>query len=174
MNALAIAWAEAQRGLDAATHAVLKAMAERANGVACALSQAEIAAAADVEAESVEWHIATLVNAGLLLIRDGRLELNLDIEMLSRHLQRNRRRAGPEAPIAAPETPPQPEPPRLKPQKPAPATPPTRVFVREGSPEWQAWMRARPRGCPVHFSAEHKARGWWFPSLWPGEQRGAA
>lgn len=165
MSLLASAWAQEQQGLDRKTHAVLQVLARCSNGVECSGALASIVEAAGVDA--VEWHVATLVNAGLLLIQGGHIELTLDVEMLRRHLQRNRRQL---APTATTDTPARlPEPPRTK-QPPAPPAP-SRVFVRQGSPEWDAWMKARPRGAPTSYSPEHKASGWWFPSQWPDGQQ---
>jgi len=54
----------------------------------------------------------------------------------------------------------------------APAEPaPVRVFVREGSPGWTAWMAheralGRPTRTPTWSQAE-RAEGWWFPSDFP-------
>jgi uncharacterized protein YdaU (DUF1376 family) len=43
------------------------------------------------------------------------------------------------------------------------------AFVAIASPEWQAWQKVKPT--PTVFSAEHHANGWWFPSLWPEQQK---
>jgi hypothetical protein len=54
----------------------------------------------------------------------------------------------------------------------APAEPaPVRVFVRDGSPGWVAWMAheralGRPTRTPTWSQAE-RAEGWWFPSDFP-------
>lgn len=180
MILLASAWAQEQQGLDRETHAVLQVLAQSANGVECTAEQTRIAFVADVDLDSVEWHIATLVNAGLVVIEGGRIQLNLDLDMLRRHLRRNRRKLAP----ASPEAETQPEAvasarplkdfvPKLARQpagrarpEPAPSAP-TRVFVAEGTPEWNAWMRARPTGAPITYSPADRARGWWFPSRWP-------
>ncbi|MFL5063421.1 MAG: hypothetical protein ACJ8FU_08440 [Xanthobacteraceae bacterium] len=169
MNALASAWAEAQVVDDPAAHRVLLALAANER-----LSVPQIAILSDVTDDAVETHVAALVNAGLLLVRGDRLELNFDLDMLVRHLRRNRGQIGSGGSPAAVEPKPAPEP-EPKPAK-APVALQSRVFVRQGSPEWDAWMRARgPRGAPVTYSGG--AAGWWFPSQWPPssqEQRGAA
>lgn len=36
-----------------------------------------------------------------------------------------------------------------------------KVFVREDTPQWQAWQKLKKTPC-VNF-------GWWFPSKWPSE-----
>lgn len=52
-----------------------------------------------------------------------------------------------------------------------PSAQPTRVFVRDGTPEWEAWAaHARRTGSvpknPTWSEAE-RANGWWFPSALP-------
>ncbi len=52
-----------------------------------------------------------------------------------------------------------------------PASGPGRIFVREGSPEWQAWTAhyraaGRPMPTPIRFDSE-RADGWRFPSAMP-------
>ena len=48
-----------------------------------------------------------------------------------------------------------------------------RVFVREGTPAWEAWRAYDvahgrvPR--TAHWSREHRANGWWFDTLFPPE-----
>jgi hypothetical protein len=49
--------------------------------------------------------------------------------------------------------------------------PPTKVFVREGSPEWDAWAEhhrrlGRPMPTPIRFDSQ-RAEGWRFESLLP-------
>lgn len=39
---------------------------------------------------------------------------------------------------------------------------PTKVFVREDTPQWRAWQKVKKTPC-VNF-------GWWFPSEWPPQQ----
>lgn len=39
------------------------------------------------------------------------------------------------------------------------------VFVREGTPPFEAWQKRKPT--PVTDSKEHGCRGWYFPSEWP-------
>lgn len=44
------------------------------------------------------------------------------------------------------------------------------IFVREGSPEWDAWARHEARHGRVlrAIPSKHEAgRGWWMPTLWP-------
>lgn len=58
----------------------------------------------------------------------------------------------------------------LRPAAPAEA-PASRVFVRDGSPGWAAWMaheraQGRPTRTPT-WSAAERAEGWWFPSALP-------
>lgn len=53
----------------------------------------------------------------------------------------------------------------------APAAAPTRVFVRDGSPEWDAWTAhyrrlGRPMPTPMRFDSE-RADGWRFESRFP-------
>lgn len=60
---------------------------------------------------------------------------------------------------------------RVVPSPVADATPPTRVFVRDGTPDWAAWEaydRAQgrvPRN--ASWSAAERAMGWWFASARP-------
>lgn len=166
MTALfASAWADAQAVDDPAAHRVLLALA--ANG--CRLSVPQIAILSDVADDAVEMHVSALVNAGLLLVTESGLALNFDQEMLLRHLKRNRRQIGSGAPPAAVEPKPAPKPkPEPKPAWPS-RTIPGRVFVRQGSPEWYAWLKARDRrGVPITYSAGEP--GWWFPSQWPEQK----
>lgn len=179
--ALAVAWAEAQPIDNPQTHDVLLVLAR--NNCDCALSQ--IAGGACVPAAEVEAHVRDLVKAGLLLLDGDRLALNFDAEMAEKHLRRNRRSVGPVAPAPLSDTAPAentrqraPEPPqraaRAKPGIGPPEVRP-RVFVAEGSPEFDAWERTRPgRGFPR--SVHDGKRGWWFATQWPAgaEQRGAA
>lgn len=60
--------------------------------------------------------------------------------------------------------------------KPAPepaADPAKRVFVREGTPAWDAWVTYRRRDKPdwyittQHLEGGRTLTGWWFPSLFP-------
>ncbi len=42
-----------------------------------------------------------------------------------------------------------------------------RVFVRRGTPAWEAWSRERRGKIPVQREPGGTADGWWFPSLFP-------
>jgi hypothetical protein len=55
----------------------------------------------------------------------------------------------------------QPAAPILAPTR-APVQVPTRVFIRENTPEWRAWQRHLGRSVPVDNRG-----GWWFPSRLP-------
>jgi hypothetical protein len=49
-------------------------------------------------------------------------------------------------------------------------TAPPTFFIREGSPEWEAWVRHETRHGRrlVAIPSQHeKGRGWWMPTLWP-------
>lgn len=41
----------------------------------------------------------------------------------------------------------------------------SKVFVREGTPEWEAWQRTKKT--PVTDNRDLGCRGWWFPSQYP-------
>nr|WP_137827756.1 helix-turn-helix domain-containing protein [Methylobacterium sp. L1A1] len=54
----------------------------------------------------------------------------------------------------------------------AASTAPARVFVEQGSPEWEAWMAYRRAqgevgSCPTTEKAGHRNPGWHFPSALP-------
>lgn len=57
--------------------------------------------------------------------------------------------------------------------KPAAPEPPKRVFVREGTPAWDAWTTHKRRTHPdwnltvQHTDNGRRVTGWWFPSLFP-------
>lgn len=49
-------------------------------------------------------------------------------------------------------------------------TAPSTFFIREGSPEWEAWAahEARHGRRMTAIPSQHeKGRGWWMPTLWP-------
>jgi hypothetical protein len=55
-------------------------------------------------------------------------------------------------------------------------TAPPTFFIREGSPEWDAWARheARHGRRLMAIPSQHeKGRGWWMPTLWPPREAGA-
>ena len=47
-----------------------------------------------------------------------------------------------------------------------------RVFVRRGSPEWDAWQQVKKTQAVM--SSEHRCEGWWFPTQWPQQSSVAA
>jgi hypothetical protein len=99
----AVSWALAQRGLRPATKMVLIVLADRANGQGqCWPSRETIAEEAGVVSlNTVDDHLQVLVDVGLVIKEQrktaaGRptsfmFTLNLDLELLDKHLQRNRK-----------------------------------------------------------------------------------
>jgi DNA-binding transcriptional ArsR family regulator len=99
-----IAWAHAQKGLKPATRIVLWTLAYYANGneeAKCWPSRARLARDTELSVDTIDRHLEVLEQAGLITIEkrtkpDGSpatsmITLNLDVEMLDKHLQRNRK-----------------------------------------------------------------------------------
>lgn len=103
MSHRATTWAREQRGLKPATKIVLWVLADYANGVTCECypSRETIADEAEVSIDSVDRHVQVLIECGLVT-REKRTtgngkttsyayRLNLDVEMMVKHLRRNRK-----------------------------------------------------------------------------------